>query len=169
MTTDFSQTSQPSGGNATLKSQKNEYQADQSSIARPDLNKQRNKIRLPRTNILQPPSRRNASSLNWVPKDCIRNPISRSKFHHENTQPILGTRGTHTQDCFLPVPLHLAISIQLVLYQSDSYQVVAKFSIGRRAQKLTPETILLAHVSASLLAVASWFVRVDATGSCGRA
>lgn len=127
MTTDFSSTSQPSGGNATLKSQKNEYQADQSSTARPDLNKQTNKIQLPKTNILQTPSRRNASSPNWVSKNCIRNPTPRSKFHHENTPPILRTRGPHTQDCFLPVPLHLAISIQQVPYYSDIQQVVAKF------------------------------------------
>lgn len=93
--------------------------------------------------------------------------MPRSKFHHENTQPILRTRGTHTQDCFLPVPLHLAPSTQQVPYYSDIHQVVAKFSTGRRAQKLTPKTILLTYVSASLLAIASRFVRVDATGSCG--
>lgn len=166
MTADFSQTSQPSGGNATLKSQHNEYQADQSSIARPDLKRQTNKIRLPRTNILQTPSRRNASSQNWVSENCIRNPIPRSKFHHENTQPILRIRGTHTQDSFLPVPLRLAIATQQVPYYSDAHQVMAKFSLGRRAENLTPKTILSAYVFASLLAITSWFLHVVATGLC---
>lgn len=83
------------------------------------------------------------------------------------TQPILRMRGTQPQDCFLPVPLHLALSTQQVPYYSDIHQVVAKFSIGRRAQKLTPKTTLLAYVSAILLAITSRFVHVDATGLCG--
>ena len=83
------------------------------------------------------------------------------------TQPILRTRGTHPQDCFLPVLLHLALSTQQMPYYSDVHQVVAKFSIGRRAQKLIPKTILSAYVSAILLAVTRWLVYVDATGLCG--